>query len=89
MEVQLEIRLRNPWRLKRIEADPVENLNLDPSMVIQPGNLLLAYPPFCFAEASNSSITEISLDEVHVFHAEIASKIRDLGDGEKIEFRLE
>lgn len=74
--------------LNWIGENPDERLNVDTSVAISPGNLLMAFPPFCFKEASSASIKEISMDEVHAFHAEIASKIRNLGDGEKIELRF-
>lgn len=78
-----------PNWLTWVGEDPEERLNLNISAPLSPGKLLSAFPPFCFKQGSSTSIKEITMDEVHDFHADIASKIRNMADGENIEFRFE
>jgi hypothetical protein len=57
---------------------------------MQPGQLLLAYPPFvCKESGSSASLKPVSADEVIRFHADLARQIRDVPDGGQIEFTIQ
>ncbi len=75
--------------LETVYQDPEKYLSINPENLINPGKLLLAYPPFCMKESKNCKIKEIALDEVIEFHAELAGKIRNLKNGEKIEINFD
>jgi hypothetical protein len=80
-----------------VAADPVGFLELGPLLRFQqeggnlePGQLLGAYPPFCTEEAAHGvSLTSISTDERRRFLAHLAANLRDVPDGDKIQFRFE
>lgn len=81
--------------LAQIEADPVEALCMHPLLrylrdggVLQPGRLLLAYPPFCTGQSgAGASLRDVPALEVIRFHADLARRINDLGGGEEFVFR--
>lgn len=66
-----------------IAADPVETLGLHPVLqhqkeaaALEPGQLLLAYPPFATKEAANGvALRAAPSEEVHAFHADFAAKV--------------
>ncbi|MEE2887039.1 MAG: hypothetical protein VX951_06370 [Planctomycetota bacterium] len=74
--------------------DPEENLCMHPLAqfhrgggTIKPGQLLLAYPPFCTGQSgANASFRAVSAAEVITFHAQLAKKLVELEDGEELSF---
>jgi len=66
--------------------DPEDFLNISFDYSVQKGSLLMAYPPFCFEESSNSKISEVPFEELILFHIELYKKVRELKNGEKLEF---
>jgi hypothetical protein len=83
--------------LRRIGADPVEALAMQPLLQfiedeghgLAPGELLTAHPPFCLEESGGGvSLRAISAMERRRFLAELAAHIRDVPDGQKISFKL-
>lgn len=57
---------------------------------VEPGQLMLAYPPFCLeGPASKSTLSAVSTLEVIAFHANIARQLKDVPEGAKIEFKVE
>lgn len=79
-----------------LREDPVERLCLHPLREFQerggglaPGRLLLAYPPFCTGQSgAGASIKDAPAQEVIGFHADLARRIGELGDGEEFVFQL-
>jgi hypothetical protein len=56
---------------------------------LMPGQLLHAYPPFCFQESgASASINSAPAQEVIRGNAEIARVLRDVPAGGKVEFRV-
>lgn len=56
---------------------------------MEPGQLLHAYPPFVFKESAASvSFEPLPASEVILFHADLAKQIRDIPDGDEVEFRV-
>lgn len=76
---------------------PTEVLSLEPVMAfldagqtIEPGQLLMAYPPFCVSESDQGvTLTAISTAERREFLATIARQIHDLPDGAEVQFKVE
>jgi len=74
--------------------DPLESLCMHPLMQFQqgggamkPGQLLLAYPPFCTGQSGgNASLRAVSAAEVITYHAQLATELVDLEDGEELSF---
>jgi hypothetical protein len=58
-----------------------EYLNVSLDFDLQPGQLLLAWPPFVVASESSPQLKAIDGAEVISLHAEIARQIRDMPDG--------
>jgi len=72
-----------------IENDIEDFLNISLKNKIEPGQLLLAYPPFCTKEAADGvSLKPCPAAEVISFHAEFSRKIRSISDGEKIQLSV-
>lgn len=75
-----------------IQNDSIEALCMHPLVEyqrtggsLQPGQLLLAYPPFCTGQSgSNASLKDVPAHEVIAFHADLAREIADLDDGDEI-----
>jgi len=68
---------------------PLYNLESQ-GTVLNPGQLIMAYPPFCVKEASNKvSLKAIDAEELISFHAEFARQIADVPNGRKIRFITE
>ena len=56
---------------------------------LKPGQLLFAYPPFCFKESgAGASIKPLPAQEVIRGHAEIARQLRDVPECRKVRFRV-
>jgi len=74
---------------KRAGEDIEGFLNVGMGHIMQPGQLLLAYPPFVFRESSGSaSLKPVRAGEVILFHADLARQIRDVPDGGEVEFKI-
>jgi hypothetical protein len=73
----------------RMSSDIEGFLNVGLGHRMQPGQLLHAYPPFCFRESGvGASIAPLPASEVILFHADLARQMRDVPDGGKVEFKL-
>ena len=76
--------------LEHVEADPVESLCMHPLKRfrdeqgrLEPGRLLLAYPPFCTGQSGGTaSLRDVPALEVIGYHAELARQIQDAEDGD-------
>jgi hypothetical protein len=76
------------------EKNPVEFLGMQPLLQFQrdggillPGQMLLAYPPFCTTEASlGVKLSAVPAEELISFHIDFANKITKLKSGER--FRI-
>jgi hypothetical protein len=56
---------------------------------MDPGELLLAYPPFvCRESGAGAHLKPVPANEVIRFHADLARQIRDVPDGGQIQFKL-
>src|SRR5207237_377633 len=81
--------------LERVQADPQGALNLEPLLafvhageVLQPGEQLAAWPPFCTAQGrQHVELARTPSAERRRFLAELAAQLRDVPDGG--EFRVE
>ena len=79
-----------------VRADPVEYLNLAPleafcaaGGVLQPGQLLNVYPPYCFESAeADRSFRAIPVSDRLAFLASLATQLRDLPDGTSVRFEV-
>jgi hypothetical protein len=57
---------------------------------LQPGQLLLAYPPFCVEESEQSvSFSKVPTQDAIAFHANLAQQLRDVPEGAKVKFNIE
>jgi len=75
--------------LSRVTSDIEGFLNVGLDHAMQPGELLHAYPPFCFRESSAGvSLRPLPASEVILFHADLAKQIRDVPEGGKVEFKV-
>lgn len=74
---------------RRVAADIEGFLNVGLRHTMQPGQLLLAFPPFVFQESgAGASLKPVRAGEVIQFHADLARQIRDIPDGGKIEIKV-
>jgi hypothetical protein len=74
---------------QRVTEDTEGFLNVSSNHPLLPGDLLLAYPPFVFAEAAEGPLLKpLKACEVILFHADLARRIRDLPEGGTIEFKI-
>src|SRR5262249_35554925 len=79
-----------------VQADPIEFLSLQPLLrfqhdgnMLEPGQLLAAYPPFCTKQAASGvHLAAIAASERRRFLADFAAQIRDVPDGGTIAFKL-
>lgn len=71
-------------------SDDIEGfLNVGLRHAMQPGQLLLAYPPFvCLESGAGASLKPVQAGEVILFHADLARQIQDVPDGGRIVFKL-
>ncbi len=82
--------------LDAARSDPLEYLGLHPLVRfmedggrIRPGQLLVAYPPFMFAESGEGVALEaVAADEAIRFHSDLARQMRGVPDGTKVEVRV-
>lgn len=80
-----------------VRADPVEYLSLAPLQafraeggVLQPGQLLNVYPPYCVDNANRGrSYRAIGAANRLAFLSSLASQLRELPDGTAVRFDLE
>ena len=72
----------------RAVAEDIETfLNIGLGHSMQPGQLLLAIPPFVVRTSdARASLKPVSAGEVILFHSDLARQIRDIPDGGSIEF---
>lgn len=79
--------------LEEVQADPVQALGLDALLqfqekggTLESGELLNVYPPFCVKESSEGdSLRAVPAHERHRFLADLANRLRDVSDGQRIE----
>jgi hypothetical protein len=84
---RLSDRLRDFF--SRVSSDIEGFLSVGLSHTMNPGQLLHAYPPFCFRESNaGASLAPLPASEVILLHADLARQIRDLPDGGKVEFKV-
>jgi hypothetical protein len=77
-------------------TDPQRSLALEPLLAyradgqrLAPGQLLMAYPPFCVTAAGNGvTLSAIDALERRRFLAGIASQLRGLPDGAEVQFKI-
>jgi hypothetical protein len=75
--------------LRRLNEDIEGFFNVSLRHTMEPGQLLLAYPPFVFRESSGgAALNPVRAGEVILFHADLAKKLRDVPEGGTIEFKL-
>lgn len=73
----------------KVNEDIAGFLNIGLRHKLQPGELLLAFPPFCVERSGQAaSIRPTPAREVIHFHADLAGKIREVPDGGKIVFKV-
>jgi hypothetical protein len=68
--------------LQRVEEGVEDFLNVGLKHTMEPGQLLLANPPFCFRESTaHASLNPLAATDVVAFHADLARQIRDIPEG--------
>lgn len=73
----------------RVNEDIEGFLRVGLGHTMQPGQLLLAYPPFVFQESGKgASLKPARAGEVILFHADLARQIRDVPDGGQVQFKV-
>ncbi len=73
----------------RLSGDIEGFLNVGLRHKMQPGQLLHAFPPFCFEESgASASLKPLPVSEVILFHADLARQIRDVPDGGQVKFQV-
>jgi len=83
--------------LARVQEEPVATLGLEPFLRfvqergrLEPGALLMAWPPFCSQEAEQGvAFKEVPVLERLDFLAELAEKVRRTGEGGRIRVALD
>lgn len=88
--------MRLPEFLDYAFNDPVDVLCMHPLLQfqknggrLQPGRLLLAYPPFCTGNSgASASLKDVEAHEVLSYHADLAKQIAELGDGEDLTLQV-
>lgn len=90
----LDLRLRD--FLQAAQDDPLEVLGLQPlqrfiaenGRGLEPGELLAAYPPYCFKEAADGvHIAAIPAEERRRFLAHLAQELNELPEGATLTFK--
>jgi len=75
--------------LSKISSDIEGFLNVGLQHMIEPGQILQAYPPFCAQESAEGvSLRPLPAAETILFHADLAKQIREVPDGGTIEFKV-
>ena len=83
--------------LSDVLARPSEVLSLEPVLAfldagqeLQPGQLLMAYPPFCVSQSDQGvTLTAVSTPDRREFLATIARQIHGLPDGAEVQFKVD
>lgn len=78
------------------QADPVEFLGMQPLLrhqrdggILQPGQVLHAYPPFCTKEAADGvSLKAVPVSEAIAFLAELSRLVSSLSPGQAFSIRV-
>jgi len=74
---------------RKVSEDIEGFLNVGLGHTLQPGQLLLAYPPFVFQESdAGASLKPAPAGEVILFHAYLARQMRDVPDGGQVGFKI-
>ena len=56
---------------------------------LEPGQLVLAYPPFCVEESGrNVGFSKVPAQEAIAFHATLARQLKDVPEGAKVKFNI-
>jgi hypothetical protein len=72
-----------------LNGDIEDFLNVGLGHIMQPEKLLLACPPFVFQESrAGSSLKAAQTEEVLLFYADLARRIRDIADGGKVRLKV-
>jgi hypothetical protein len=81
--------------LQGVRADPVGTLSLEPLLafeadggVLQPGQLLSVYPPYCVNTETRRSFRAVAALDRLGFLASLARQMQHLPDGAEIELKL-
>jgi len=82
--------------LEAVQEDPVAALQLEPFLSfyrdggrLQPGELLMAYPPFCTREAeAGVSFKAVPADQRLAFLADFSAKVSKLPEGARISIQV-
>lgn len=73
----------------RVDEDIEGFLNIGLSHTMQPGQLLLACPPFVLqASGARACLKPIRAGDVIQFHADLARQLRDVPDGGEVQFKI-
>jgi hypothetical protein len=73
-----------------IAQDPYAALNFGANLRLEPGQLLLAYPPFCTQEAkSGTSLKPLAALELIRFHADLAKQLAQLPKGARFKIAVD
>jgi len=68
-----------------VYADIVRFLNVGIDRPIEPGQLIGAYPPFCFKKSgAGAALFPVPAEEVILFHADLAKRLRDVPVGTRL-----
>ena len=63
---------------------------LDAGQALEPGQLLMAYPPFCVSQSDQGvTLTAVSTSDRREFLATIARQIHGLPDGAEVQFKVD
>jgi hypothetical protein len=74
----------------RVSQDIEGFLNVGLSHRMNPGQLIQAFPPFCFEESgANASLASLPASAVILFHADLARQIRNVPDGAQVQVKVE
>ena len=75
------------WRGVREDAEGYLNV---PTADLAPGQLLLAYPPYCVGDTEREvGLTKLPAAQVIRFHATLAAQLKDVPEGAKIKFNIQ
>lgn len=75
--------------LEGVDEDAEGFLNV-PGGNLEPGQLMLAYPPFCLEESGKESrLSVVPAAQAIAFHAQLARQLKDVPEGAKIKFNVE
>jgi len=83
--------------LDEIEKDPMSFLSMQPLVQfemegkqLEPGKLLSAYPPFCLNNSGlGVTLSDVPVEERLNFLADLSKKVRNMNDGEDVQFIVE